>query len=170
MRFPGALTRRHCNVPQALQFLDSNLPPDSNRLWIGRLGVHWLFDLEYQSWEQIIRRATSKLTSLNRRFGLPNLPTTLSRSLRMPFEGMNPHFGMANTPKTFTRCLRRMPDFEDLWFSYRTSSQKRRSRKITQLQYHGRTVSSVGGRMRRALAAVPIYTNPVWAAGETRNS
>jgi hypothetical protein len=27
--FP-ALTRRHCDVPQALQSLDSNLPPDSN--------------------------------------------------------------------------------------------------------------------------------------------
>ena len=73
------------------------------RLWIGRLGLQWLFDLEYPSWEQIIRRATSKLTSLNRRFGLPNLPTTLSRYLRMPFEGMNPHFGAANTPKTLTR-------------------------------------------------------------------
>ena len=71
--------------------------------WIGRLGLQWLFDLEYPSWEQIIRRATSKLTSPNRRFGLPNPPTTLSRSLRMPFEGMNPHFGTANTPKTLTR-------------------------------------------------------------------
>ena len=140
------------------------------RLWIGRLGPQWLFDLEYQSWEQIIRRVTSKLASISRRFGLTNLPTTLSRSLRMPFEGMNPRFGMASTPTMLTRCSRRMRGFEDCWFSYRTSSQKRRSRKTTQLQYHGRPGSSIGGRMRRALAAVPIYTNPVWAAGETRDS
>jgi len=70
------------------------------------LGVHCFFDLEYLSWEEIIRRATSKPASLNRRFGLPNLPTTLARNLRMPFEGMNPHFGMANTPKMFVACLR----------------------------------------------------------------
>ena len=40
-----ALTRRHCGAPQILQFLDTILPPDSNHL-IGRLRVHWLFDLD----------------------------------------------------------------------------------------------------------------------------
>jgi hypothetical protein len=62
-----------------------------------------VIDLEYPSLEPIIRRATSKLTSLNRRFGLPNLPTTLSRYLRMLFEEMNLHFGTANTLRTLTR-------------------------------------------------------------------
>ena len=79
-----------------------------------------------------------KQAASNRRFGLPNLPTTLFRYLRMPFEGMSPHFGMTNTPKTFTRCLRRMPGFAGLWFSYRTSSGKT---SFTQdSAHHGRTV------------------------------
>ena len=46
---------------------------------------------------------------LANRFGLPNLPTTSTRYLRMPFERVNLHFGIANTPKRFTRCLRRIP-------------------------------------------------------------
>ena len=33
---------------------------------------------------------------------------------------------------------------------------------MTRSQYQGRTVSSVGGRMHRALATRPIYTNPVY--------
>ena len=36
--FP-ALTRRHCDVPQAFQFLDSNLPPDSNHFGQGDWGA-----------------------------------------------------------------------------------------------------------------------------------
>jgi hypothetical protein len=36
--FP-ALTRRHCDMPQAFQFLDSNLPPDSNHLRWGDWGA-----------------------------------------------------------------------------------------------------------------------------------
>jgi len=59
--------------------------------------VHWLFDLEHPSWEEIIRRATSKLTSLNHRFGLPNLPASKR------YDSMNLHFGTANTLKTLTR-------------------------------------------------------------------
>ena len=85
--------------------------------WMGQLGAYWLFDLEYQSWEQIIRRATCKSATISRRFGLTNLPTTLSRYLKMPFEEMNPHFGMVTGPRMITRCLRRMRGFEDCWFS-----------------------------------------------------
>ena len=35
-------------------------------------------------------RATSKPTSINRRFGLTNLPMALSLYLRVPFEGIEP--------------------------------------------------------------------------------
>ena len=33
---------------------------------------------------------------MNPHFGLTNLPTTLFRYLRMPFERMNRHFGLTN--------------------------------------------------------------------------
>ena len=105
--------------------------------------------------------------SLNRRFGCRTY-RRLSRYLRMPFERMNLHLRVTNTPKTFTRSLRRMPYFAG-FVQYRTSSAKT---SFTQdnAQYHGRTVARVGGRVRSALAAARIYTNPVWAAEETRNS
>ena len=134
---------------------------------MGRRG-HWLFDLEYQSWEQIIRRATSKPASLNPRFGLPNLPMVLSLYLRVPFERMNLHFGMTNTVKTCTRCLKRMPGFAGFWL---TSSSINAFTQHNAVAVHGRTVPSLGGRMRRDLADARIfYTNPIWAAGETRGS
>ena len=108
--------------PISFDFLTQNCLSTQITLDRAQLGVHWLFDLEYQSWGQIIRRATSKSTSTSRRSGLTSQPTTLSRYLRMPFEGTNPHFGTANTPKRFAPCLGRMPGFERLWFSYRTTS------------------------------------------------
>jgi len=52
-------------------------------------------------------------------FGLTNLPATL---LRMPSWKLNRHFVVTNTPTKFTCCSRRMPGFEDFWFSYLTSS------------------------------------------------
>ena len=40
---------------------------------------------------------------------------------------------------------------------------------MTRSQYHGRTVSSVGGRMHRAVATAPIYTNSVYQLLANRN-
>jgi hypothetical protein len=42
------------------------------------------------------------------------------RYLRMLFKRMNRRCAVTNTLTTFIRCLRRMPGFEDSWFSYPT--------------------------------------------------
>ena len=59
---------------------------------------------------------------MNPHFGLTNPSTTLSRYLKMPFEGTSRHFVVINLPTKLSRSLRRMPGFESFWPSCRTSS------------------------------------------------
>ena len=120
--FP-ARWRRHCGAPRCVSNFGLKFALRLNSLHGKATRGSLAIELGYWPWEQNIRSVTSKAASVNRHFGLTNLPTTLFRYLRkMPFEGMNRHFGVTNTPTTFTRCLRRMPGFEGFWFSSRTSS------------------------------------------------
>jgi hypothetical protein len=68
--------------------------------------------LEYQSCKQIRSRTSD--AAVNPHFGLTNLPTTLLRCLKMPFERMSLRVAAANITTTFIRCVRRMPGFEGL--------------------------------------------------------
>jgi hypothetical protein len=61
---------------------------------------------------------------VNPHFGLTNPPTTVFRSLKMPFERMSLRVVVANMTTTFIRSVRRMPGFEGLLSSYQNSSSE----------------------------------------------
>ena len=107
----------------AVPILVSNLPAESISLPSRETGHLRLFGLEYQSCKQTIRSITSD-AAVNPHFGLTNLPTTLRRCLKMPFERMSRRVVMVNMTSTFIRCVRRMPGFEGLWSNYQNSSSE----------------------------------------------
>jgi hypothetical protein len=109
-RNDAALAPRSLNpVP----ILDANLPAESISLQPteeGDWGHVRLSGLEYQSCKWNIRRTSD--AAANPHFGPTNLPTTLLRCLKMPFERMSLRVAVANVTTTFIRYVRRMPGFE----------------------------------------------------------
>ena len=100
----------------AVPILVANLPAESISLQPTEesdQGYVRLSGLEYQPCKQTIRSRTSD-GAVNPHFGLTNLPTTLFRCLKMPFERMSLRAAVANMTTTFIRCVRRMPGFEGL--------------------------------------------------------
>ena len=135
--------RRHSGVlglPHALQFLDSNLPPDSIHFGRDRVGARsaiyigvLVMGIEHLPRNKQRRPAEPSLRIVE------NNDCAVSLLRRM----IHRHLGVTNRATICTRCLRKMPCCEGFWLKW-ISSSKRSLTQSNVASVYTRTVTVCG--------------------------